>query len=136
MAMNDEDTAALIAGGHTFGEANGAADPARQAGADPEASAIEAQGLGRQSSYRRGSGTDTITSGLENAWTIDLARLPHTHSASAWSHLTQAQVRAWLRRSGCLRDADYHLQLHISPPQDLGARQGTPNRGLSARDAR
>ena len=56
--------------------------------------------------------------------------------ASAWSHLTQAQVREWLRRSGCLRLADHHLELHVGPPQDLVARQGPPNRWLPARDAR
>ncbi len=55
---------------------------------------------------------------------------------SVWSQLTQAKVKVWLECFGCLRHANHRLQLHISPPQDLVARQGTPNRGLPARDAR
>ena len=77
MGMNDEETAALIAGGHTFGKAHGAADASRYVGVEPEGGAVEAQGFGWENSYGTGRSGDTITSGLEGAWTVDPA---------AWTH--------------------------------------------------
>ena len=69
MAMNDEETVALIAGGHTFGKTHGAADPSTYVGREPAAAGIEEQGLGWKNTYGTGNAGDTITSGLEGAWT-------------------------------------------------------------------
>jgi catalase-peroxidase len=69
MAMNDEETVALIAGGHTFGKTHGAADPDQYVGPEPEGASLEQQGLGWSNSYGTGHGADTITSGLEVTWT-------------------------------------------------------------------
>ena len=77
MGMNDEETVALIAGGHTLGKAHGAG-PASNVGPEPEAAEIEEQGLGWKSSYKSGKGADAITSGLEVIWTSTPAQ---------WSHL-------------------------------------------------
>ena len=77
MAMDDEETAALIAGGHTFGKAHGAADPSEYVGVEPEGDVVEAQGFGWRNSYGDGHGKDTITSGLEGAWTV---------APAAWTH--------------------------------------------------
>ena len=77
MGMNDEETVALIAGGHTLGKTHGAG-PAENVGPEPEAAAIEEQGLGWKSSYKSGKGKDAITSGLEVIW---------TQTPTRWSHL-------------------------------------------------
>jgi catalase-peroxidase len=69
MAMNDEETVALIAGGHTFGKTHGAADPSKYVGAEPEGAPLHQMGLGWKNSFGKGHGADTITSGLEGAWT-------------------------------------------------------------------
>ena len=69
MAMNDEETVALIAGGHTFGKTHGAADPSKHVGPEPAAASIEEQSQGWKNTFGTGNGGDTITSGLEGAWT-------------------------------------------------------------------
>ena len=74
MAMNDEETVALIAGGHTFGKAHGAADPDKYVGPEPAAASIEEQNLGWKNALGTGNGVNTITSGLEGAWTTTPAR--------------------------------------------------------------
>jgi len=71
MAMNDEETVALIAGGHTFGKTHGAGDPSKYVGPEPEGATIEEQGLGWKNSYGNGNGAQTITSGIEVTWTTN-----------------------------------------------------------------
>ncbi len=79
MAMNDEETAALIAGGHTFGKAHGAHKPSECVGPDPEAAPLENQGMGWANKCGTGSGADTVTSGLEGAWTVSPAQWTHNY---------------------------------------------------------
>ncbi|MCW5661152.1 MAG: catalase/peroxidase HPI [Burkholderiaceae bacterium] len=96
MAMNDEETVALIAGGHTFGKTHGAG-PASHVGAEPEAAPIEAQGFGWQSSYRSGKGADAITSGLDVTWTTTPTRWSNNFFANLFGHeweLTQSPAGA------------------------------------------
>jgi catalase-peroxidase len=79
MAMNDEETVALIAGGHTFGKTHGAADPNEYVGAEPAAAGIEEQGLGWKNTFGTGNGEFTIGSGLEGAWTTTPAKWSHNY---------------------------------------------------------
>lgn len=97
MGMNDEETVALIAGGHTFGKAHGAGD-ASQVGPEPEAAPIEAQGLGWQSSYGKGYGRDTIGSGIEGAWTANPTQWDNGYFDLLFGYewwLTKSPAGAW-----------------------------------------
>ena len=90
MAMNDEETVALIAGGHTFGKAHGAHDPSKCVGAEPAANGVEAQGTGWHNKCGKGNAGDTVTSGLEGAW----SSLP-----TAWSneYLNNLYAYEWVK---------------------------------------
>jgi catalase-peroxidase len=79
MAMNDEETVALIAGGHTFGKAHGAADPSKYVGAEPEGADIHEMGLGWKNTLGKGNGAETISSGLEGAWTPTPTKWDNTY---------------------------------------------------------
>jgi catalase-peroxidase len=104
MAMDDEETVALIAGGHTFGKTHGAGD-AKHLGPEPEAAGIEEQGLGWRSSYGTGKGGDTITSGLEVTWTSTPTRWSNAFLENLFGHeweLTRSPAGAhqWRPRGG------------------------------------
>ncbi len=90
MAMNDEETVALIAGGHTFGKAHGAYNPGRCVGPDPAAASVEQQGLGWKNNCGKGNAGDTVTSGLEGAW---------TSKPTAWTseYLTNLFAYDWMQ---------------------------------------
>lgn len=111
MAMNDEETVALVAGGHTFGKAHGAADPDKYVGVEPEGESIEAQGQGWLSTYGSGKGDDTITSGIEGAWTPNPIKWDHDYFKVLF---------------------DYDWELTKSP---AGANQWTPTAASNAKKA-
>jgi catalase-peroxidase len=108
MAMNDEETVALIAGGHTFGKAHGAAEPSTYMGPEPEGAAIEHQGLGWINSFGTGAGPHTITSGLEGAWTSNPTKWDNDYFDNLFN---------------------YEWELTKSP---AGAHQWTPKNGAAA----
>jgi catalase-peroxidase len=98
MAMNDEETVALIAGGHTFGKAHGAANPTQYVGREPAAAGIEEQGLGWKNTYATGSGDDTITSGLEGTWTTSPTKWSNNFLDNLFNYeweLTKSPAGAW-----------------------------------------
>jgi catalase-peroxidase len=108
MAMNDEETVALIAGGHTFGKTHGAANPAQYCGPEPEAGTIEDQGFGWKNSFGGGHGVHTITSGLEGAWTTNPIKWDNNYFENLFG---------------------YEWELTKSP---AGAQQWTPKNGAGA----
>lgn len=108
MAMNDVETFALIAGGHTFGKAHGAADPAKYVGREPEGASVEEQGLGWKNNYHNGNGAHTITSGLEGAWTQNPTKWDNSYLQNLYG---------------------YEWELTKSP---AGAHQWTPKNGAAA----
>ncbi len=98
MAMNDEETVALIAGGHTLGKTHGAADPNDHIGPEPEGAPLEEQGLGWTNSHGTGTGRDTITSGLEVTWTSTPDRWSNGYFENLFSYeweLTKSPAGAW-----------------------------------------
>ena len=110
MAMNDEETVALVAGGHTFGKCHGAADPGRFVGPEPEGASIEQMGLGWKNTFNSGKGVDTITSGIEGAWTPT----PITWDSSYFDTLfgteweltkSPAGAHQWVPAGGAMADA-------------------------------
>ena len=98
MAMNDEETVALIAGGHTFGKVHGAADPSKYVGPEPEGAGLEEQGLGWKNTFGTGKGAHTISSGLEGAWTMNPAVWDNNYFENLFNYdweLTKSPAGAW-----------------------------------------
>lgn len=109
MAMNDEETVALIAGGHTFGKAHGAADPSKYVGAEPEAAPIEEMGLGWKNSFGSGNGAQTISSGLEGAWTATPTSWDNSYFKLLFKYEWQqtkspAGATQWIPKEGAASD--------------------------------
>jgi catalase-peroxidase len=105
MGMNDEETVALIAGGHTFGKTHGVADPERYLGPEPEGAPLEEQGLGWRGGYGTGTGTDTVTSGLEGTWTPTPTRWDNSYLETLFGYewdvaLSPAGLWQWVPRNG------------------------------------
>ena len=119
MAMNDEETVALIAGGHTFGKAHGAAEVAKYVGPEPEGADIEDQGFGWKNTFGTGKGGDTITSGLEGAWTTNPVKWDNNYFENLFGYeweLTKSPAGAYQwkpkdgvgsrHRAGCPRSVE------------------------------
>ncbi len=117
MGMNNEEIVALIAGGHTFGKNHGAADPSKYLGPEPEAAPIEQRGLGWKNSYKSGKGADTITSGLEGAWTPTPTKWDNSFLEILFKYdwnLTKSPAGAWQWEAVSPDDSDMVEDAHIS----------------------
>jgi len=110
MAMNDEETVALVAGGHTFGKAHGAENPDQYVGPEPEGAALEEQGLGWKNSYGSGVGEQAIGSGIEGAWTTNPIKWDNNYFenlfANEWVQTkSPAGATQWIPKDGAMADA-------------------------------
>lgn len=117
MAMNDEETVALIAGGHTFGKTHGAADPSKYVGREPAAADIEEQSMGWKNTFGKGNAEDTITSGIEGAWTTTPTKWSNNFFWNLFGYeweLTKSPAGAhqWIPKHGMGADTvpDAHVQ--------------------------
>ena len=133
MAMNDEETVALIAGGHTFGKGHGAVTP-DNLGPEPEGAPIEAQGFGWINSHGKGNAEDTLTSGLEGAWTANPTRWSHMYLTNLYAHDWEKKkvpsgATVWVPKdngaAGTVPDAHVNGKLHqpIMYTSDLALRE-------------
>ncbi|MFM9134711.1 MAG: catalase/peroxidase HPI [bacterium] len=109
MAMNDEETVALIAGGHTFGKTHGAANPEKYVGPEPEGAPIQQMGLGWKNSFGTGDGDDTITSGLEGAWNSTPIAWDNGYFETLFAHeweltTSPAGAKQWIPKGGAAAD--------------------------------
>jgi catalase-peroxidase len=105
MAMNDYETVALVAGGHTFGKCHGAADPGQYVGREPEGASIEEQGLGWKNTFGSGKAGDTITSGIEGAWTTEPAKWDNNYFENLFEYewelvKSPAGAHQWVAKGG------------------------------------
>ena len=123
MAMNDEETVALIAGGHTFGKTHGAADPSKYVGAEPEGAPIEQMGLGWKNTFGTGNGGDTISSGLEGTWTPTPTTWDNSYFEVLFGHewvqtKSPAGATQWIPADNAGTDAvpDAHNATKMHPP--------------------
>jgi len=144
MAMNDEETVALIAGGHTFGKVHGAHKPDECVGAEPAAAAIEEQGLGWKNSCGKGNAEDTVTSGLEGAWTQTPTQWSMLYLANLLGHeweqtRSPAGAVQWVAKDGALDGtvADAHVEGKMATPimltTDLSMKADPAYRKISER---
>lgn len=121
MAMNDEETVALIAGGHTFGKTHGAADPGKYVGREPAGAAIEEMSMGWKNNYGKGHSEDTITSGLEGAWTTTPAQWSHDYFKHLFEYeweLTKSPAGAhqWVAKNADATIPDAHVAGKMHKP--------------------